>query len=619
MQVLASQRAKIYALLTPVKHGGVTIETEKRENLILTDNASIIDDLREPRIAYFSMEIGLQSEMPTYSGGLGVLAGDTLKSCADLGLPMVAVSLLYRKGYFRQEITPDGRQIEHEVQWNPADFMQLLPNRVTVQMENRVVQIQAWRYEIQGENGAVVPVFFLDTDLEENNPWDKGVTWQLYGGDAFYRFKQEVVLGIGGARMLRELGYDIKKYHMNEGHAALLTLELLQRKKRRLENVWDERAIWNDDAVRELCIFTTHTPVEAGHDRFSYDIVSRVLGDYFPLDVLRELGGAEELNMSTLGLNLSEYHNGVAKKHGEVSRHMFPGYDIRSVTNGVHSRTWTHPLWQQLYDGYIPAWSNEPELFVRVDNIPDERVLTTHRDAKRELLESVFARTGVRMDENVFTIGFARRATPYKRADLLFSDLPRLAQIARGDYGNADGGERKLQIIYAGKAHPRDGGGKDLISNIFRSAQHLRDQISVVYLQNYEMDLALQMVAGVDVWLNTPQRPREASGTSGMKATHNGVPNFSVLDGWWIEGHIEGITGWSIGPEALETNLVENNDSADVDDLYDKLQHVILPLYYADDGGAGWARVMKGAIGKNACYFNTHRMMRQYVTEAYIR
>ena len=333
-------------------------------------NTSILDDLREPRIAYFSMEIGLQSAMPTYSGGLGVLAGDTLKSCADLGLPMVAVSLLYRKGYFRQEITPDGRQIEHEVVWNPADFMQLLPNRVTVQMENRAVQIQAWRYEIQGENGAVVPVFFLDTDLEENDPWDKGVTWQLYGGDAFYRFKQEVVLGIGGARMLRELGYNIKKYHMNEGHAALLTLELLQRKKRRLENVWDERAIWNDDAVRELCIFTTHTPVEAGHDRFSYDIVKNVLGDYFPPEVLRELGGAEELNMSTLGLNLSEYHNGVAKKHGEVSRNMFPGYDIRSVTNGVHSRTWTHPLWQQLYDGYIPAWSNEPELFVRVDNIP---------------------------------------------------------------------------------------------------------------------------------------------------------------------------------------------------------------------------------------------------------
>jgi starch phosphorylase len=572
------------------------------------------EDLREPRIAYFSMEIGLHNDIPTYSGGLGILAGDTLKSSADLGLPMVAVSLLYRKGYFRQEITPEGKQIEHEVQWNPADWMELLPNRVQVETEGREVLIQVWRYDVVGEDGAILPIFFLDTDIPENNPWDRGVTWQLYGGEAFYRFKQEVVLGIGGVRMLRELGYNVKKYHMNEGHAALLTLELLQRSRRRLENVWDERAVWNDTAVRELCIFTTHTPVEAGHDRFSYDIVSRVLGDYFPIHVLQELGGSDELNMSTLGLNLSGYRNAVAKKHGEISRNMFPGYDIRSVTNGVHSRTWTHALWRELYDEFLPGWSREPELFVRVDHIPDARVLATHKAAKRELLEVVRERTGVQMDEDVFTIGFARRATSYKRADLLFSDLERLAQIAQ-----SSGGTRKLQIIYAGKAHPRDEGGKYLIEKIFASAHQLRDFVQVVYLQNYEMDLALQLVAGVDVWLNTPQRPREASGTSGMKATHNGVPNFSVLDGWWIEGHIEDITGWSIGPTSTETNLVENDDTADVLDLYDKLEHKLLPLYYAEDGGEGWACVMKGAISKNACYFNTHRMMRQYVTEAYIR
>jgi starch phosphorylase len=363
--------------------------------------------------------------------------------------------------------------------------------------------------------------------------------------------------------------------------------------------------------VRDLCIFTTHTPVEAGHDRFSYDIVKNVLGtEYFPLDVLKELGGPDMLNMSTLGLNLSDFHNGVAKKHGEVSRNMFPGYDIRSVTNGVHSRTWTHELWKKLYDEYIPGWTNEPELFVRVDNIPDERMWTTHQMAKCELLEEVKARTGIDMSPDVLTIGFARRATPYKRADLLFRDISRLGQIANGG---------RLQIIYAGKAHPKDGGGKDLIHNIFNSAKELAGKVTVVYLQNYEMALALKIIAGVDVWLNTPMRPREASGTSGMKATHNGVPNFSVLDGWWIEGWVEGVTGWSIGPPAIETNLVENDDTADIEDLYCKLEHELLPLYYASDEHKGWIQVMKGAIGKNACYFNTHRMMRQYVTEAYIR
>lgn len=564
---------------------------------------------KELRIAYFSMEIGLRSDIPTYSGGLGVLAGDTLKSSADLGLPMVAVSLLYRKGYFRQEIDLGGRQIEHPVEWNPADSMELLPNRVEVEIEGRKVQVQAWKYDIQGENGSVLPVYFLDTDIEGNDGWDRGLTWHLYGGDDTYRFKQEVILGIGGVRMLQSLGIAVRKYHMNEGHAALLTLELLHRHKKQVENVWSEREVWDEEPVQDLCIFTTHTPVEAGHDRFEYGIVESVLGDYFPYDVMRELGGEGKLNMTTLGLNLSGYHNGVAKKHGEVSQNMFPGYDIRSVTNGVHSRTWTHEHWKKVFDEYIPNWTNEPELFVRVDNIPDERIWETHQTCKRELLNEVLERTGVDMSPDVLTIGFARRATPYKRADLLFRDVQRLAEIAGG----------RLQVIYAGKSHPRDGGGKDLIANIFKGARDLSGQVKVVYLQNYEMDLALRIIAGVDVWLNTPMRPREASGTSGMKATHNGVPNFSVLDGWWIEGWVEDVTGWSIGPAATETNLVENDDTEDLDDMYRKLGEKLLPLYYADDNHHGWMQVMKGAIGKNACYFNTHRMMRQYVTEAYIR
>lgn len=559
-------------------------------------------------IAYFSMEIGLESDVPTYSGGLGVLAGDTLKSASDLGLPVVAVSLLYRKGYFRQVIGDDGWQREESVEWNPAEHMQLLPAKAKVRLEGRDVWIQAWKYEVHGATGSILPIYFLDTDLEENDQWDRGITYHLYGGEENYRLKQEIVLGIGGTRMLRALGIDIKKYHMNEGHAALLTLELLQESKRDIESTWDERAVWNDEAVKDLCIFTTHTPVEAGHDRFSYDLVQSVMADdYFPLDVLKELAGHEELNMTTLGLNLSGYHNGVAKKHGQVSQNMFPGYDIRSITNGVHTRTWTHPAFADLYDEFIPGWREEPELFVRVDNIPDERLWAAHQSVKSGLLDEVRSRTGVAMDVDIFTIGFARRATPYKRADLLFRDVERLLQIGKG----------KLQIVYAGKSHPRDGGGKELIHTIIEAGRKLGGEIKVVYLQNYEMALALELVAGVDAWLNTPMRPREASGTSGMKATHNGVPNFSVLDGWWIEGWIEGVTGWSIGPAATETTLSENNEDADIQDLYDKLENVVLPLYYNDR--AGWIKVMKGAIGKNACYFNTHRMMRQYVTEAYIR
>ncbi len=567
---------------------------------------------RDPRIAYFSMEIGFRSDIPTYSGGLGVLAGDTLKSAADLGLPVVAMSLLYNRGYFRQYLDKDGWQSEAPIEWDFAEKgLQLLPNRVKVRLENRDVHLQVWRFDLLGEAGDVVPLHFLDSDLAENHEMDRGLTFHLYGGDNRYRLKQEIILGIGGVLMLQSLGIPIKKFHMNEGHAALLTLELLQRTKRRIEEVWEEDLVWDVEKVRDLCVFTTHTPVEAGHDRFDWGLVSDVMGDTFPLDAFKKFGDHNDaLNMTTLALNLSDFHNGVAKKHGEVSQNMFPGYEIRSITNGVHSRTWTDARWQKLFNKYIPNWSAEPELFVRVDNIPDAEIWQTHQECKRELLEIVKTRNGISMDEDVLTIGFARRATPYKRADLLFRDIARLSQIAGG----------KLQIIYAGKAHPKDGAGKDNIHKIIEAARALAgSDIPVVFLENYDMDLALKIIAGSDLWLNTPLRPREASGTSGMKATHNGVPNFSVLDGWWIEGHVEGVTGWSIGPNATETNLDAVDESLDVRDLYDKLEFEILPAYYASDQHARWIRVMKGAIGKNACYFNTHRMMRQYVTEAYIR
>ncbi len=564
---------------------------------------------REPKIAYFSMEIGLSREIPTYSGGLGVLAGDTIKSAADLRLPMVAVTLVSKKGYFRQILDERGRQREEPEEWKPSRFMKLLPQKITVEIEGRDVYVQSWLHEVKSLTGGNVPVFFLDTDIADNRPDDREITATLYGGDKSYRLKQEIILGIGGARMLGRLGFAIKKYHMNEGHASLLALELLKEYKKDIEKVWDERLVWDIDRVKDLCVFTTHTPVEAGHDKFPYDLVSKVLGEPIPLSVLKELGGKDHLNMTLLALNLSRYVNGVAKKHGEVSKNMFPGYKIHAITNGVHSFTWTCESFKRLYDNYLPGWANEPELFVRVGRIPDDELWSAHMEAKKALVDFIEAENGIIMDPGIFTIGFARRATAYKRADLLYTDLERLQRIGKG----------KLQIVYAGKAHPKDDAGKWQIEKIFVIEEKLKGSITIAYLPDYNMDMALKLVSGVDLWLNTPLRPLEASGTSGMKAAHNGVPNFSVLDGWWIEGHIECFTGWSIGPFPSENSVSESSSDnrQDAEDLYTKLENIIIPTYYNDRNM--WIRIMQNAIGKNAYYFNSHRMMRRYVTEAYIR
>ena len=563
----------------------------------------------EPTIAYFSMEIGVKNDIPTYSGGLGILAGDTIKSAADLKLPLVAVTLVSRKGYFTQEIESSGWQREKPVIWDPAKYMQLMPEKVKVQIEGRDVYIQAWLYLVISPTGGKVPIFFLDTDLPENTPEDRGITDYLYGGDSNYRIKQEIVLGMGGVRMLQAMEFHIKKFHMNEGHAAFLSLELLHRFKRDIESVWDERSIWDVARVRDLCVFTTHTPIEAGHDKFPYPLVKHVLGEVIPFDTLRDLAGRDSLNMTLLALNLSKYINGVAKKHGEVSQHMFPGYHINAITNGVHTFTWTCEEMAGLFDKYIPGWANEPELFVRSGNIPELELWEAHREAKRKLLEYVQQTTGVALDLNVLTLGFARRFTAYKRPHLLFSDIDRLIRINE---------KEKIQIIYAGKAHPHDDAGKILIQGIHGYRDKLKGKIDVAFLPGYNMDTALKLVSGVDVWLNTPLRPLEASGTSGMKAAHNGVVNFSVLDGWWIEGHIEGFTGWSIGSTTSDTAQSGASNAEDAADLYHKLENVILPKYY-DPDKSGWSRMMKNAISKNAYYFNSHRMMRRYVTEAYIR
>ncbi len=563
--------------------------------------------LADPVIAYFSMEIGLSVDIPTYSGGLGILAGDTIKAAADLQLPMVAITLASRKGYFRQSIDRQGWQQESPSEWAPEELLELMPVKALVSIENRDVKIQAWLKRVKSPTGGEVPVFFLDTDIEGNQPQDRAITDHLYGGDNEYRLKQEIVLGIGGARIIAGLGFRVRKYHMNEGHASLLTLELLNRTRRPVEDTWDERNSWEPRKVQQQCVFTTHTPVIAGHDRFPYDMVQRVLGEEVPLFLLQELGGKDELNMTMLALNLSRYVNGVAKKHGEVSQALFPGFEIHAITNGIHPFTWASPHMVKLFSSYFPSWGTEPELLVRVDTIPDQEIWEAHTGAKAMLFQYVAETTGIQLDPELLTIGFGRRVATYKRGNLIFSDMERLLKIGHG----------KIQLLFAGKAHPHDQPGKEIIHTIIGEIKKLRGQIEIVYLENYDMQVASLLIPGVDLWLNNPMRPLEASGTSGMKAALNGVPNFSVLDGWWIEGHIEGITGWAIGPPPHGNSTDQNHHDEDIHDLYDKLETVILPLYYEDR--PGWIRVMKNAIGKNAYYFNTQSMMRRYVTEAYFR
>jgi starch phosphorylase len=567
----------------------------------------LTEHIAEPKIAYFSMEIGLRDDMPTYSGGLGILAGDTVKSAADLNLPFVAVTLISRKGFFKQDINEKGSQIELPAEWEPSMLMNTATEKATVMIEGRPVYIQAWIYFVESLRGWKVPVIYLDTDLPENSPEDRELTDYLYGGDKSYRIKQEVILGIGGVRMLNKLGFQIKKYHMNEGHAALLILELLQEYKKDIEEVWDESYIWDYETVKELCVFTTHTPVESGHDKFSYDLYNEVIGDYFPEKILRKLAGEEYLNMTLLGFNLSQYVNGVAKKHRMISQGMFPGYLINAITNGVHSFTWTSESFKKIYDKYLPGWANEPEIFVRVGVIPDKELWASHMESKKKLIDYINSLSDVDMDYETLTIGYARRMTAYKRADLLFTDTDRLKNIGTG----------KIQIVYSGKAHPKDTEGKKVIEKIFSLIQKLKGKVKIAFIKNYNMETALKIISGVDVWLNTPLKPLEASGTSGMKAAHNGVVNFSVLDGWWIEGHIEGFTGWSIGSAPAQIGPENNINKIDANDLYEKLENAIIPTYYQDR--KTWIRMMQNAIGKNAYYFNSHRMMRRYVTEAYIR
>jgi len=545
------------------------------------------------------MEIAIHPSMPTYSGGLGVLAGDTLRSAADLGIPLIAFSLIHRKGYFQQHLDRSGLQSEEVQPWDPAAFCTEEPARVTVSVEDRIVTVRAWRYDMKGRSGHVVPIYLLDTDVEENSGWDRGLTDHLYGGDTNYRLQQEIVLGMGGARMAHALGYRINVYHMNEGHAALLTLALLERE---LGGGPLGAATEADiEQVRKKCVFTTHTPVPAGHDRFSIEQAIRILGGDRTAR-LEKQGCFHDglLNVTLLALRFSRYANGVAMQHGKVSREMFPQFSVDSITNGVHAPTWVSEPIQQMLDEHIPAWRRDNLYLRNAIDLPAAKIQAAHALAKEALFTEVATRTGLLLNPKVLTLGFARRAATYKRANLLFTDPERLLKIA-----TAAGG---LQILYAGKAHPQDGPGKALIQRVVEEAARFSgDVLRVVYLENYAWDLGALLTAGVDVWVNTPKRPYEASGTSGMKAALNGVPSLSILDGWWIEGCIEGYTGWAIEDGAT--------DAEEAESLYAKLESAVVPLYL--QAPEKWARIMRNTIAFNGSYFNTNRMVKQYTRNAY--
>jgi glycogen phosphorylase len=559
------------------------------------------------KVAYLSMEIALEPAIQTYSGGLGVLAGDTLRSAADMGLDVVGLSLLHRQGYFRQHIDRFGRQREEPYAWDYEALLEPLAPRVEVEIEGRRVAIRAWLYRVRGRGGAEVPVYLLDVDLPENDAGDRRFTDVLYGGDARYRLCQETILGLGGVRMLRALGHvDVDRFHLNEGHAALAILALLE--ERLGEGGHGPELPFGDAvaAVRETCVFTTHTPVPAGHDRFPRELALAVLGER-RLQRLGELGLGLELNMTALALRCSRFINGVALRHGEVSRGLYPDYPIHSITNGIHPPTWASQPFRELFDRRIPSWQRDATTLRYAVGIPLEEIFAAHRKAKSVLLARANVHSRPRFRSDVLTIGFARRATSYKRAALIFQEAERLAAIAES--------VGPVQLVFAGKAHPADAEGKALIRRIFEMRRYLRRRLGVCYLPGYDMNLAAALVSGCDLWLNTPVPPLEASGTSGMKAALNGVPSLSILDGWWVEGCVEGVTGWAIGHDAHAAGAPTRRDEEDARALYEKLEYAVLPTYYARQ--RQYLEIMRNAIALNASFFNTQRMLFEYLHFAY--
>lgn len=555
------------------------------------DKGYVENVIRDSDIIYTSMEIGLHEDVKTYSGGLGILAGDTLRSCADKNIPVSAITLLYKKGYFKQRLE-NGNQHEEEQPWNHEDF--LIPfeeHTVTVNLEGEDVHVKPWVGIIVGQDKHLIPIILLDTDLEQNSDNTKYITNKLYDSGQRNRLRQEAVLGIAGKRVLKSFDpHHVSVYHMNEGHAALAPLE--DTKELRKTYNYDKQKV--KDLVKETHVFTTHTPVAAGHDSFNHSLIEDILHEEDIDWTYLKDGEHSELNMTKLAMTMSRYINGVAKKHGEVSQNMFPEHNIDYITNGIHLPTWVHPAMQKLYDDHIPGWRQTPKLLRDVElRVSPDDAWNAHQEAKRDLIQYVEKRTGEQLEEDTLLVGFARRFATYKRATLMFQDLERFREIAEG----------KIQVIFAGKAHPADEAGKDLIRRIHEIKHELKDEVNIVFVEDYDIELGKHLVSGCDIWQNNPVPPKEASGTSGMKAVANGIPNLSVLDGWWIEGVLkEPDSGWVIHQTGdPHTNLYRE---------YEDIVHT-----YYEDKDTFKQKMMKSM--KLASYFNTHRMVDEYKRKAW--
>lgn len=535
------------------------------------------------KVAYFSAEIGLNSVLKTYSGGLGILAGDTIKAMADLKFPLCAVTLLYKKGFLKQKII-DGLQHEEEDDWDFMDILENTQKEVSVEINGEEIFIKIWKYIYKSHTGGEVPIYFLDTDIDKNPLWAQSITNKLYQGNRLY---QEIVLGIGGVRALKEIGEDsIEKYHMNEGHSAFLTLELY--------NKLGESINWDINEIKKMCVFTTHTPIPAGHDKFKYEDIHTALGENSPLIPwqIETLAGYELLNTTQLAMSFSGYINAVSRKHQEVSKHMFPDFNINYITNGVHALSWVGEHMRTLFDTHIEGWRDNNSLLSKIEHIPGNEIISAHLKQKHDLIDYVNKHNiveGVELKKDILTIGFARRFIEYKDADMIFKNLDLLRSL-----------KGKVQFVFAGKSHAHDGVGKSIMKKVIEYARGLKDEVSIAFLENYNMDMAKYLISGCDLWLNTPIPPNEASGTSGMKAALNGCLHFSTLDGWAIESFEINGGGYPI---------------INYDDFFATLKYKIIPKFYCDT--ASWAQEMKLAIGHSGAYFNTHRMAREYILKGY--
>ena len=542
-------------------------------------------------IAYFSMEVGVNNAIHTYAGGLGILAGDTLKAGADVDAPMVGITLLYKNGYFKQDIIEEtGHQKACSDDWDYEHILTKLPQTCTITIHEREVQIGIWKYDIPGGSGGSLPLYFLDADIEGNHDDERAASSYLYSKFPHTRITQEIILGVGGVAAMEALGYQIDTYHLNESHAGFAILAL-------------HEMFGNRQEAQNKVVFTTHTPVKHGHTIYEESYVRSFLkggvAEYIHPEDLNE----GNMHMTNFCLHNSRYANAVARKHAETSLNMFPDHTIDAITNGIHTASWTSKITQDVFDEYIDGWRQDFSLLRNSHLIPDPVIAEMKRENKKEMIAYLAEKHQLELSEHVCTLGFARRVDAYKRLNFITQDIERLKKIAH-TYGG-------IQILFSGKAYPDSQVQAAAIQEIVKLSQIDHGLLKIHFIEGYDMELSLKLVSGVDVWLNNPIRPKEASGTSGMKAAANGTMNFSVIDGWWVEGWNENITGWAIGDESSHIG----NEHYEREHMYSKLEHVILPMYHNDS--KHWIEMMKNAISINGGHFQTHRMLLEYIAKAY--